>query len=85
MFQLDETGRREQPAPRLQIVISAITRAVPALAVIAAWIGTEQHATGFQAAVQLLQNPRQFLQPGDVLRSEIDGLGVMEATLVAET
>ena len=29
-------------------------------------------------------DPRQFLKPGDVLRSEIDGLGVLEATMVAE-
>lgn len=41
--------------------------------------------TGTPAGIGATMDPRQFLQPGDVLRSEIDGLGVMEATLVAET
>jgi len=40
--------------------------------------------TGTPAGIGATMDPRQFLQPGDVLRSEIDGLGVMEATLVAE-
>ena len=40
--------------------------------------------TGTPAGIGATMEPRQFLQPGDVLRSEIDGLGVLEATLVAE-
>lgn len=40
--------------------------------------------TGTPGGIGATMDPRQFLQPGDVLRSEIDGLGVMEATLVAE-
>lgn len=40
--------------------------------------------TGTPAGIGATMDPRQFLKPGDVLRSEIDGLGVMEATLVAE-
>lgn len=40
--------------------------------------------TGTPAGIGATMDPRQFLQPGDVLRSEIDGLGAMEATLVAE-
>lgn len=40
--------------------------------------------TGTPAGIGATMNPRQFLKPGDVLRSEIDVLGVMEATLAAE-
>ena len=40
--------------------------------------------TGTPAGIGATMEPRQFLQPGDVLRSEIDGLGVLEGTLVAE-
>jgi 2-keto-4-pentenoate hydratase/2-oxohepta-3-ene-1,7-dioic acid hydratase in catechol pathway len=31
-----------------------------------------------------LMNPPQYLQPGDVLRQEIAGMGVMENPIVAE-
>jgi 2-keto-4-pentenoate hydratase/2-oxohepta-3-ene-1,7-dioic acid hydratase in catechol pathway len=40
--------------------------------------------TGTPAGIGATMDPRQFLKPGDVLRSEIDGLGVLEATMVAE-
>jgi 2-keto-4-pentenoate hydratase/2-oxohepta-3-ene-1,7-dioic acid hydratase in catechol pathway len=29
-------------------------------------------------------DPRQFLKPGDIVRCEVDGLGAIEAPMVAE-
>lgn len=40
--------------------------------------------TGTPAGIGATMDPRQFLKPGDVLRSEIDSLGAMEATMAAE-
>ena len=40
--------------------------------------------TGTPGGIGAAMDPRQFLQPGDVVRTEIDGLGVIEATMVAE-
>lgn len=40
--------------------------------------------TGTPGGVGAVMDPRQFLQVGDVVRCEIDGLGHIEATMVAE-
>ena len=40
--------------------------------------------TGTPGGVGAAMDPRQFLQPGDVVRCEIDRLGHIEATMVAE-
>lgn len=40
--------------------------------------------TGTPGGVGAAMDPRQFLKPGDVVRCEIDGLGHIEATMVAE-
>jgi 2-keto-4-pentenoate hydratase/2-oxohepta-3-ene-1,7-dioic acid hydratase in catechol pathway len=40
--------------------------------------------TGTPAGVGAAMDPRQFLKAGDVVRCEIDGLGAIEAKLVAE-
>jgi len=40
--------------------------------------------TGTPGGVGAAMDPRQFLQPGDVVRCEIDGLGQIEASMVAE-
>lgn len=40
--------------------------------------------TGTPGGVGAAMDPRQFLQPGDVVRCEIDGLGHIEATMRAE-
>ena len=40
--------------------------------------------TGTPGGVGAAMNPRQFLQPGDVVRCEVDGLGHIEGTMVAE-
>lgn len=40
--------------------------------------------TGTPAGVGAAMDPRRFLQPGDVVRCEIDGLGAIEATMAAE-
>lgn len=40
--------------------------------------------TGTPGGVGGAMDPRQFLKPGDVVRCEIDGLGHIEATMVAE-
>ena len=40
--------------------------------------------TGTPGGVGAAMDPRQFLKPGDVVRCEIDGLGAIEAKLVAE-
>ncbi len=40
--------------------------------------------TGTPAGVGAAMEPRRFLQPGDVVRCEVDRLGAIEATMVAE-
>lgn len=40
--------------------------------------------TGTPGGVGAAMEPRQFLKPGDIVRCEIDGLGAIEATMVAE-
>lgn len=40
--------------------------------------------TGTPGGIGAAMDPRQFLQPGDVVRCEVDGLGHIEATMVAE-
>ena len=40
--------------------------------------------TGTPGGVGAAMDPRQFLKPGDVVRCEIDGIGAIEATMVAE-
>ena len=41
--------------------------------------------TGTPGGIGAAMDPRRFLQPGDVVRCEIDGLGHIEGTMVAET
>jgi 2-keto-4-pentenoate hydratase/2-oxohepta-3-ene-1,7-dioic acid hydratase in catechol pathway len=41
-------------------------------------------ATGTPAGVGMARNPPSFLEPGDVVRIEIDGVGVLENPVVAE-
>ncbi|AMO72845.1 fumarylacetoacetate hydrolase family protein [Sphingorhabdus sp. M41] len=40
--------------------------------------------TGTPGGIGAAMDPRRFLQPGDVVRCEIDGLGHIEATMTAE-
>lgn len=40
--------------------------------------------TGTPGGIGAAMDPRQFLKPGDVVRTEIDRLGVIEGTMVAE-
>lgn len=40
--------------------------------------------TGTPGGVGAAMDPRQFLQPGDAVRCEIDGLGHIEGTMIAE-
>ena len=40
--------------------------------------------TGTPGGVGAAMDPRQFLQPGDVVRCEVDGLGHIEGTMIAE-
>ena len=40
--------------------------------------------TGTPGGVGAAMDPRRFLQPGDVVRCEIDGLGHIEGTMIAE-
>lgn len=40
--------------------------------------------TGTPGGVGAAMDPRQFLQPGDIVRCEIDGLGHIEGTMVSE-
>jgi 2-keto-4-pentenoate hydratase/2-oxohepta-3-ene-1,7-dioic acid hydratase in catechol pathway len=40
--------------------------------------------TGTPGGVGAAMDPRQFLKPGDVVRCEVDGLGHIEGTMVAE-
>jgi 2-keto-4-pentenoate hydratase/2-oxohepta-3-ene-1,7-dioic acid hydratase in catechol pathway len=41
--------------------------------------------TGTPGGIGAAMDPRQFLKPGDVVRCEVDGLGHIEATMVAES
>jgi 2-keto-4-pentenoate hydratase/2-oxohepta-3-ene-1,7-dioic acid hydratase in catechol pathway len=41
-------------------------------------------ATGTPAGVGIVRNPPVFLQPGDTVRIEIDGIGVLENPVIAE-
>lgn len=41
--------------------------------------------TGTPGGVGAAMEPRRFLKPGDVLRSEVDGLGVIEAIMIPES
>ena len=41
--------------------------------------------TGTPGGIGAAMDPRQFLKPGDVVRCEIDGLGHIEAAMIAET
>jgi 2-keto-4-pentenoate hydratase/2-oxohepta-3-ene-1,7-dioic acid hydratase in catechol pathway len=40
--------------------------------------------TGTPGGIGAAMDPRQFLQPGDIVRCEVDGLGHIENTVVAE-
>lgn len=40
--------------------------------------------TGTPGGIGAAMDPRQFLRPGDVVRTEIDGIGTIEGTMVAE-
>jgi 2-keto-4-pentenoate hydratase/2-oxohepta-3-ene-1,7-dioic acid hydratase in catechol pathway len=40
--------------------------------------------TGTPSGVGVARNPREYLQPGDTVRVEIDGLGVLENPVLAE-
>ena len=40
--------------------------------------------TGTPGGVGMAMDPRQFLQAGDIVRCEIDGLGYIEGRMVAE-
>jgi 2-keto-4-pentenoate hydratase/2-oxohepta-3-ene-1,7-dioic acid hydratase in catechol pathway len=40
--------------------------------------------TGTPGGIGAAMDPRQFLKPGDVVRCEVDGLGHIEGTMVAE-
>lgn len=61
VVQLHETSRDKVSSPCFEIVIGAITPAVPAFLVAAVWIGTEEHATGLEGLTQLAQHPCEFL------------------------
>jgi 2-keto-4-pentenoate hydratase/2-oxohepta-3-ene-1,7-dioic acid hydratase in catechol pathway len=41
--------------------------------------------TGTPGGIGAAMDPRQFLKPGDVVRCEVDGLGHIEGTMVAES
>ncbi len=41
--------------------------------------------TGTPGGIGAAMDPRQFLKPGDVVRTEIDRLGSIEATMIAES
>jgi 2-keto-4-pentenoate hydratase/2-oxohepta-3-ene-1,7-dioic acid hydratase in catechol pathway len=41
--------------------------------------------TGTPGGIGAAMDPRQFLKPGDVVRCEIDGLGHIQAAMIAET
>src|ERR1700689_3229904 len=61
VLEFGEVRGRKIAAPGRQIVIGTVTSSVPALLVLAAWIGAEQHTAWAQRVVQLLQDPRQHL------------------------
>jgi len=38
--------------------------------------------TGTPAGVGVYRNPQEFLKPGDVIESEIEGIGILKNTIV---
>src|SRR5690606_38956200 len=62
VLKLIETGVAHQRPPALEIVVDAITAAVPSLLILSTRVRTEQHATRLERAVQIAQHTRQFLQ-----------------------
>src|SRR4051794_40940230 len=61
MVEQDEAGGFEVSAPALEIVVGAITARAPALLVLPARIGAEQHAARPQGGRELNQHARQLL------------------------
>ena len=61
MLQLHESGSRHVTAPGVQIVVSAVTAAIPAFLVVPPGIRAEQHAARLEGGVQLSQHAWQFL------------------------
>ena len=61
VLQLGKPCSRQHRPPVLQVVIRPIPLTVPAFTVVAAWVGAEQYAAGFQGRVQLAQNLAKFL------------------------
>src|SRR5450759_4013632 len=61
MHQLDKARRCHIAAPAGQIMVGAVAVPVPALVVVASWVGTEQYPIGFQRGVQFRQDTGQRL------------------------
>src|SRR5690606_37179361 len=61
MLQLGKTGRHDMRPPGRPVIPDAVALATPALLVIAARIGAEEHATGLQCGPELGQHTRQLL------------------------
>ena len=61
MHQLDKTRRCHIAAPAVKIMVGAVAVPVPALVVVAPWVGAEQNALGFERGVQLRQDTGQRL------------------------
>src|SRR6266704_733566 len=61
MLELHESRIQHVATPRFQVVVSAVTPAVPTFLILAARIGTEQHASWLECGVQLSEHARQLL------------------------
>lgn len=70
MGQFSEAGRRQVPAPSLQVMICAIAPTAPAFFISSVRIRAKQHAAGFQTGMQLQQDARQLLA-GDVKKRRV--------------
>src|SRR5256885_15508715 len=61
MGQLHEASTGDQTTPRFPAVVGAIAFAVPAFLIVAAWIGTEEHAARLECGMQVAQHTWQLL------------------------
>ena len=53
VFEFNEAGRVQITSPGVEVVIAAIAVPIPALFVVPAWIGAEQHAARLEGCIQL--------------------------------
>lgn len=76
-------GDLRQDAPTSDMLFSCLEQVSTLSQVFTLEVG-DLIATGTPSGVGMARNPAEFLQPGDVVRVEIEGIGAIENRFVAE-